>query len=652
MLYRIVLFTLLTTSFSSFAQKMPPSIEASKNEPVIYAGGLKPDSSLYDGGLPHAMGVHHYQALRANRTHAPELNSATGWTYNHQPYLAYWNNKFYLQYLSGEYSEHAPPTRVMMMTSVNGKDWTRPETVFPIYDLPEIKTSAGYLPAGTKSVMHQRMGFYLAPNGKLLTLGFYSYTLTPRYSPNAGQGLGRVVREVKADGSYGPIYFIRYNRHNGFNESNTNFPFYKTSKDTEFLAACESLLKDKLITLQWWEEDRGDDGFYAIDPSQAKGAEAFSQQVTTSAGAGKAFSFYHRPDGVVVGMWKNQWSALSADEGKTWTTISKNKTFNSTGAKVWGQRLDDGTYAIVRNQTAGHKNRYPMVVMAGEDGHTFGKMYSLRDDNPSMRYQGLHKGLGPQYYRGIVEGNGNPPGDEMWVVYSVNKEDIWITSIDLPIRGEETKDVSEDFSVGGVHDLKSWNLYLPQWASVSITSETTGNKYLQLQDEEPYDHAKAERLFPKSKIVEMSFRLNAITTRHGRALEVEVQDAKGRRPLKLRIDHEWMMFDQLKVEPDPVPFPKNTWTQVKLLIDTEKGSYDVFVNGKVSRQNIELATKVTEVDKIIFRTGPYRGYTDAQLATVGPPGTTGTNVEDLPGAEDKIPAIVYGLDDVNIKKIK
>jgi hypothetical protein len=139
--------------------------------------------------------------------------------------------------------------------------------------------------------MHQRMGFYKAPNGKLLTLGFYSYTITPRFSPNAGQGLGRVVREVKPDGSYGPIYFIRYNRHNGYNETNTNFPFYKTSKDKEFLAACDSLLNNKLITLQWWEEDRGKDGFFAIDPSDAKGATVFTQNVTTSAGAGKAFHF-------------------------------------------------------------------------------------------------------------------------------------------------------------------------------------------------------------------------------------------------------------------------------------------------------------------------------------------------------------------------
>ena len=124
--------------------------------------------------------------------------------------------------------------------------------------------------------MHQRMGFYIAPNGRLLTSGFYSYCATPRHSPNAGNGLGRVIREIKADGSLGPIYFIRYNRHAGFDESNTNYPFYQTSPDKGFIEACNALLADKLITLQWWEEDRAEDGFYVINPGDAENAAFFS----------------------------------------------------------------------------------------------------------------------------------------------------------------------------------------------------------------------------------------------------------------------------------------------------------------------------------------------------------------------------------------
>src|SRR5688572_18658973 len=107
-------------------------------EPVNYTGKIQPEKTRYDGRLPHAVGVHHYQAFRANRTQ-PSEGGITGWTYNHQPYLAYWNGKYYLQYLSALFQEHEPPTRTLLMTSVDGRSWSPPTIAFPEYVLPEIK---------------------------------------------------------------------------------------------------------------------------------------------------------------------------------------------------------------------------------------------------------------------------------------------------------------------------------------------------------------------------------------------------------------------------------------------------------------------------------------------------------------------------------
>ena len=269
----IGLASLLVTGVCGAAEELP-SIEEWAKEPVKYVGAEQTDKRFYDGALRHVVGVHRYEAFRANRTN-PSEPGMIGWTYNHQPYLAYWNDKFYLQYLSDVKQEHEPPGRTLLMTSKDGRKWTNPVVVFPKYVLGEIKVgehgSDMYVAAGTFSVMHQRMGFYVAPNGRLLTLAFYSYCPTPRHSPNAGNGLGRVVREIHKDGSFGPIYFIRYNRHAGWNEDNTSYPFYTESKDKGFVQACESLLNDKLMTLQWWEEDRGKDGFYNINPEDYAG---------------------------------------------------------------------------------------------------------------------------------------------------------------------------------------------------------------------------------------------------------------------------------------------------------------------------------------------------------------------------------------------
>jgi hypothetical protein len=329
--------------------KKPPSIEESAAEPIRYVGQEQTDKAYFDGALRHAVGVHCYQTFRANRT-KPSEPGPIGWTYNHQPYLAWWNNQFYLQYLSNLVQEHDPPGRTLVMTSKDGRNWTNPRVVFPVYPLPEIKRGKEYIKAGMFSVMHQRMGFYVAPNGRLLTLAFYSFCQTPKASPNGGKGLGRVVREIYKDGGLGPIYFIRYNRHAGFDESNTSYPFYKESKDKGFLEACEALLADKLVSLQWWEEDRGEDGFYRIFPKK----ENYPP---------KAFSWCHRPDGIVVGIWKRGWSALTADKGMNWTEFVVCPTLRPSSAKEWIQRPEDGRYAFVYNHSATKRNRFPLTTL-------------------------------------------------------------------------------------------------------------------------------------------------------------------------------------------------------------------------------------------------------------------------------------------------
>ena len=56
--------------------------------------------------------------------------------------------------------------------------------------------------------MHQRVGFYTSKSGKLIAMGNYGIALDKKDDPNDGNGIGRVVREINKDGSFGPIYFI------------------------------------------------------------------------------------------------------------------------------------------------------------------------------------------------------------------------------------------------------------------------------------------------------------------------------------------------------------------------------------------------------------------------------------------------------------
>ena len=237
-----------------------------------------------DGGLRPVFGVHNIQVFRANRTVSPHADGLLH-SYNHAPMLAHWKGRFYLEYLSAPRDEHEVPCITSLMSSADGLHWDTPYTAFPPITFPD----------GTRSVSHQRMGFHVGASGRLYALSFYGKSP----SPNDGSGMGRALREVHEDGSLGPIHFIRLNTHAGWTPEKAPFPMFDKSTDKVFLADCQALLADKRVTSQWWEEDRSTDGFYPI--------------------AGKALSWFHRADGSVVGLWKDALSAVSKDQGQTWT---------------------------------------------------------------------------------------------------------------------------------------------------------------------------------------------------------------------------------------------------------------------------------------------------------------------------------------------
>jgi hypothetical protein len=296
------------------------------DEPVRFVGIEKVELAPHDAGLRPPVGAANYQVLRANRTR-PELAEGSGWTYNHAPMMAYWNARFYVEYLSNPKDEHIAPGQTLLATSPDGRTWAKPEVVFPPYvpppGTPMPEKFNGYM-------MHQRMGFYVAPDGRLLVLAFYGHAEDPFQEG----GIGRVVREAYKDGTFGPIYFVRYTSHARWNETNTSYPFYKTSPDPGFVAACEALLRDRLKTLQWYDEDRGLDGFYKVEVKEA----------------GEAFNWYRRKDGKIVGLWKRSLAAISEDGGETFSAPAKCPTLVMAGGKQWGQRTEDGRYAIRRRR--------------------------------------------------------------------------------------------------------------------------------------------------------------------------------------------------------------------------------------------------------------------------------------------------------------
>lgn len=573
---------------------------------VHYTGKTIATPARHDGGLSPVVGVHSIQTMRGE----------TGWLYNHQPMMAYWNGKFYMHYLTDPRSEHEPPGKTMMQTSVDGYTWTAPVELFPEYNVPDGMTKPawpGVVSKDLKAIMHQRVGWFVSKQGKLIATGNYCYAVTAKDDPNDGNGIGRVVREIKADGSFGPIYFIYYNH--GFNEKNTDYPYYKKAKDKAFVKACDEILANPMYRMQWAEEaDRGDELLPLKTPY-------------------KAFSGYTLPDGRKVGLWKHALTSMSYDGGNTWKEpVKRAHGFVNSNAKIWGQRLSDGTYATVYNPA---EYRWPLAISLSNDGLEYTTLNLVNGEVTPERHYGLYKSFGPQYTRGILEGNGTPPDNDLWVTYSNNKEDMWVSRIPVPVLTAATTHANTDFSqYQTLADMTDWNIYSPLWAPVALNGQ-----WLTLSDKDPYDYAKVERVIPATQELKVAFDVKPMQNDHGQ-LNVEFLDDKGNMCARIVLDATANMkvkggarYGGMVKNYEP---GKVYHVEAMLSVDGHTGTY--FVNGKKAASRM-FDTPVEHITRIVFRTGDLFDYPNIE--------TPADQTEDMPRADEEDPMATFCIANVN-----
>lgn len=587
---------------------------ASAENLVHYSGDKLSNPNRHDGGLSPAVGVHNIQTMRANRRYDLSAPNENGWTYNHQPFLAYWNGKFYMSYLSNPVDEHVGAGRTMLQTSPDGYNWSAPEVLFPIYPVPDgfKKEGSDAVAKNTDAVMHQRVGFFVSKSGRLLAIGNYGIALHPKDDPNDGNGIGRVVREIYADGTFGPIYFIYYNH--DFNEKNTRYPFYTKSKDKGFREACQELIDNPLYRMQWVEEaDRNDPILPLATPY-------------------KAFCWYTLPNGDIASLWKHALTSISHDGGNTWyEPIARAKGFVNSNAKIWGQKLSDGTYATVYNPS---EFRWPLAISLSGDGLDYTTLNLVHGEVPPMRYAGQYKSFGPQYVRGIQEGNGTPPDGDLWVTYSVGKEDMWTARIPVPVQTVASAHADENFAdYPTLADLTMWNIYSPIWAPVSLEAKD-GKTWLTLSDKDPFDVSKVERKIPPTRDLSVEFDLMAEQNDHGDLL-IEFVDDEGTACARIDLTPDGEMRSKggarygkiLNYEPGKT-------YHVKMDISLDNRNSTVYIDGQKKTTRM-LFAPVKEVERVVFRTGGHSDFPNVD--------TEADQTNDMPRANDVDPVATYRI---------
>ncbi len=118
------------------------------------------------------------------------------------------------------------------------------------------------------------------------------------------------------------------------------------------------------------------------------------------------------------------WHTTSDDDGKTWSPPGPTQ-FTDSVAKFHLGRLPDGRFYYVGNPSTRREYRTLLVLSLSEDGEDWTRSFILRNEETAPVFEGTYKDHGYQYpHTMILDGF-------LYVVYSINKEDIGVLRTDL-----------------------------------------------------------------------------------------------------------------------------------------------------------------------------------------------------------------------------
>ena len=384
----------------------------SKGTPIVHMWECpRPDPTKPGAGYPILEGATHTKIYHAT----PESGG-----YSHHAKLAVHNGIFYAMWSNHPKGEDSPGQFVRFSVSRDGKTWSAPQRLFPPYG--EIK---GFNQVGT----HGGAAGWVVVEGRLYGLmgltDCVGFANSDRSSVQdhedadhrfmVREGLGGVARAVDASGddiALGPILLM---------------------PGGKGLLATEPLTKE-------------------IAPPSAAAqatAEALHHAVAARHPAGERTAvdtlrpcepvYYRAKDGKYVCLlrddeYSHRMYVSVSDDGKMWPAAQPTDIPDSPSLSD-AVVLDDGTVLLIGNQMAPkfdnpgeikHYGRDPLMVSVSTDGYRFTRAYALRTGRQQFRVPNVGgRGGGGQYPSGLVH------KERLYVLYSMGKEDVWISSVAL-----------------------------------------------------------------------------------------------------------------------------------------------------------------------------------------------------------------------------
>jgi len=328
----------------------------------------------------------------------------TEWTYSHHPSLAHFQGRFYAIWSNGRRDEDAPGQRVLLATSGNFEQWTRPR---PLVD--SVKDRQGVERVLTAAGFHQYGGTLVAyfgnygPNKQTTHLQAVTTTNGRDWSD---------IREMNlpVNPNHGPQ---RIASGRLIICGNISFPY-----------------TDDPTGLAGWRMT----GIYPTNQATTIKDDPVSfWEVASAQGWSAALcegSFYQTDDGVLHTLLRNTaknsthrlWLTQSRDNGATWS-VPMETQFSDTNAKFHFGRLPDKRFYYVGNPIG--SNRTPLVLSLSRDGVRFDDHFILGDSHYEMRVPGRHKGGEYGYPHTLVHDN------YLYVIVSREKEAVEVLRVAL-----------------------------------------------------------------------------------------------------------------------------------------------------------------------------------------------------------------------------
>jgi hypothetical protein len=227
----------------------------------------------------------------------------------------------------------------------------------------------------------------------------------------------------------------------------------------------------------------------------------------------------------------------------------------------------------------------------------------------------------------------------------MNKEDIWVASIPVPIVATVTDNVHDVFNeLPDGDELKFWNTYDLAWASTKIEKKNDGKKYLTLRDHDAFDYARAERVIPFAPKMEASFTVLPEQNNHG-ILQIEFQNKQGLPAVRLIFDSDGLLKTKTGARFSTLTkYEAGKSYTITMKLDAQTRSYSIKVNDDKESTKIAYAP-VDGFSRIMFRTGEARTF---------PTPETPADVEDYNDLKDtgkQIPEAVFHIQSLTTKAL-